>query len=184
MQGKKRWAMVALSTILLTASWAIADDDGHKGEEHDKNKTTENAAPATVDPVYIKECGACHFPFPVGMLPDRSWRAMMADLPHHFGEDATLPEKVAAKILDYAVANAGERSKNRLDRYVASSVKADQVPLRISEVPFFVKEHTEVAKHVNAKGPVSHWSSCPLCHTKADSGSFDEHEVKIPQANK
>lgn len=183
------FVMAILSTCLLTALWSEAKEgekDENSYEKHDKvnKKQTETSTQAPMDPIYKKECGSCHFPFPVGMLPERSWRLMMANLTKHFGEDATLPEGDLKQILAYAIANSGERSRNRLDRHMVDSIPASLSPLRISEVPYFIKEHKETASHLKPGGPVSHWSSCQLCHTRADVGSFDEHEIQIPKAKK
>ena len=54
-----------------------------------------------------KECGACHIAYPPLLMPAESWRAVFADLPHHFGDDAGLPEALRENILAYYIANAG-----------------------------------------------------------------------------
>ena len=58
------------------------------------------------NPAFEEECASCHMAFPPQMLHADSWRAMMGDLSHHFGSDASLDEKRRIAIPDFLVANA------------------------------------------------------------------------------
>ncbi|MBF0143005.1 MAG: hypothetical protein HQL59_06050 [Magnetococcales bacterium] len=185
------FATVLLSAALLATSWAGADGDAGKGKgKEGKGKGEQRrdsggqAAPLPIplDPVYQKECGSCHLAFPVRMLPRRSWEKMLGELGHHFGEDATLPEGELQQVRTYALANAGESSPSRLAQRLSASVPPEATPLRLSEVPYFVREHRGAAKHVNPAGPVKSLSDCQACHPRADAGSFAEDAVRIPKA--
>ena len=48
--------------------------------------------------------------YPPGLLPERSWRKMMAELDKHFGQNASLDAAATKAILDYLVENSAERS--------------------------------------------------------------------------
>ena len=72
------------------------------------------------------ECGERHMAFQSALLPDESWRAIMAGLADHFGEDAGLEAGLAAEIEAYLVANGG---------------RSDGTKLRISEQRWFLREH-------------------------------------------
>ena len=61
------------------------------------------------NPAFEEECASCHMAFPPQMLHADSWRAMMGDLSHHFGSDASLDEKRRIAITDFLVANANGR---------------------------------------------------------------------------
>ena len=41
---------------------------------------------------YADECGSCHYAYPPGLLPSKSWAKLLDEkaLSNHFGEDATL----------------------------------------------------------------------------------------------
>lgn len=136
---------------------------------------------AVTDQNYIKECGSCHLPFPPGALPARSWEKMMGQLNDHFGENAELADADRKALTDYLTANAAEHSKGGYSQKFLKSIKAGETPLRISEIPKFVKEHREVPKRVFTAHPeLKSLSKCEGCHTRADKDSFREGEIKIP----
>ena len=61
------------------------------------------------------------------------------------------------------------------------SLDSKQVPVRITETPYFMRKHDEIpAKMVTANKQVNSFSNCNACHSKADQGLFDEHGVRIP----
>ena len=41
------------------------------------------------------ECSSCHMAYHPGLLPERSWRKMMAELDKHFGQNASLDAPAA-----------------------------------------------------------------------------------------
>ena len=79
---------IALAAAVLTASLTAAD-------------------PAAPSPIYLKECGACHVAYPPHLLPAASWRALMAGLDRHFGQNAELEPEVRAAVERWLVASAG-----------------------------------------------------------------------------
>ncbi len=116
------------------------------------------------------ECAACHMAFPAGMLPASSWEALMADLPNHFGEDASLDDATRATITAYLVANAApERS------YIARSVAKGDPVLRISETPWWIEEHRgEVSPKAFENPKVGSKANCVACHRGAEKGYFED----------
>ncbi len=117
------------------------------------------------------ECGACHFAFPPRFLPAESWRTIMAGLNKHFGSNAGLDAATASEITAFLEKNASTKKHEVLAKPL----------LRITETPWFKSEHREVAardwKNPKVKSP----ANCGACHTKADSGDFNEDNVKIPR---
>jgi Dihaem cytochrome c len=54
-------------------------------------------------------------------------------------------------------------------------------PLRITETDYFLGQHYEIpAKMVTENPEVKSFSRCAACHTQADQGSFNEHQVRVP----
>jgi hypothetical protein len=54
-------------------------------------------------------------------------------------------------------------------------------PLRITETDYFLGQHHEIpAKMVTGNPEVKSFSRCAACHTQADQGSFNEHQVRVP----
>ena len=122
------------------------------------------------NPAYQAECASCHIAYPPQLLPKESWRALMSDLPNHFGTDASVDAKTAKEIQSYLEANAGR-------------VRADgaKPPLRITETRWFRHEHDEVPAAVWKDPAVKSAANCGACHTQADRGDFSERSLRVPR---
>jgi len=132
----------------------------------------ENYRPVK-DTVVISECGACHMTFQPAMLPQRSWIAIMSDLENHFGEDALLSEQTNQYIKDYLVENAADQQwvGARLLRGLSNSI----TPLRITELPYWEKEHNEEVSTREWNNPkVGSKANCVACHRHAERGFYDD----------
>ncbi len=125
------------------------------------------ASPWIVENTTTKEeCSACHMAYPAGFLPERSWRAIMANLTDHFGEDASLGDAARTEITNYLVALAPKELRN---------VSSIAVPLRITELRWFRGEHgsRRVAQAQNDPR-IGSISNCAACHRAAERGNFDD----------
>jgi hypothetical protein len=60
-----------------------------------------------------RECGACHTFIPPQEEPMQEWRDILHNLPHHMGEDASLPEPLRSDIEAYLVDNASDGPEYR-----------------------------------------------------------------------
>jgi mono/diheme cytochrome c family protein len=122
-------------------------------------------------PLYKTECAACHITYPAGMLPAQSWQQLMANLPKHFGTDASLDAATAKQIGTWLQANAGTGRRF-----------SDAPPEhRISKSAWFVRQHDEVNASVFKRASVGSAANCGACHGNAAEGNFNEHEVRIPK---
>ncbi len=122
-------------------------------------------------PLYQQECGSCHLAYPPGLLPVASWQRLMANLPRHFGTDASLDAASGQAIAGWLTANAGTYKK----------VREAPTQDRISRADWFVREHREVTPAVWQRTAIKSAANCQACHSKADIGSFREREIRIPQ---
>ena len=142
----------------------------------------KGVAPVTNES-YNEECGACHFPYQPGLLPEQSWRKLfdakqMAD---HFGDSAELDEALRVKLLEYAVANSADKSYHKRSRKIMASLDDGEAPLRITETAYFKEKHEEIPDSLVKKNPdVKSFSQCNKCHRKAEKGVFDDDTVFIP----
>lgn len=133
----------------------------------------EGAVRPVADKTVLKECSACHMAFPPAFLPARSWRALMSGLDEHFGENAALDEATARHITDYLVANAADAGGN--NRRVLRGVKASDTPLRITETPWWIREHRGEVRPGAFRDPrVGSKANCVACHRAAAKGYFDD----------
>lgn len=120
-----------------------------------------------------KECSACHMAYPAGFLPARSWEAIMAGLKDHFGENATLDEATAKSITDFLTANAAD-ADGRYSR-VLRGLGPDDVPLRISETPWWKRRHEGEVRPSAFNDPrVGSKANCVACHRDADQGYYED----------
>lgn len=139
------------------------------------------ALPPVVNAKWRSECGACHMAYHPSLLPERSWRKMMAGLDQHFGENASLDPQAAKEIGDFLAANSADRSENRRAAQIARSIPASATPLRISETPYFVREHDEIAASIWKRKSIGSPANCGACHKSAEQGDFSERKVSIPR---
>lgn len=128
--------------------------------------------PPVSDPVVKEECGSCHLAFAPSMLPARSWKRMMGDLANHFGDDATVDPALAAQITDYLVSNAADTGGRRYSEKLLRGVPATHAPLRITELPRWVREHREVPAWEWKHKDVRTKANCAACHTEAGQGYY------------
>ncbi len=120
---------------------------------------------------YRQECGSCHVPYPPALLDAASWRAVMGGLERHFGTDASVEPAARSGILAFLERNAGRKRTS-----------ADGAPLlRVSETPWFVKEHRkEVPAETLRRPDVKSFANCGACHAAADQGDYSERGIRVP----
>lgn len=151
---------LATALAMLAASAAQADDRA--------------GARVPLLPAYQQECAACHLAYPPGLLPAASWRRLMADLPHHFGTDASVDPATLKRLSGWLEANAGTTKK----------VARDPTPPpqdRITQAAWFVREHDEIPVATWDRPAIKSAANCAACHTRADQGEFRERDIRIPR---
>ncbi|MGB3749932.1 MAG: diheme cytochrome c [Arcobacteraceae bacterium] len=131
--------------------------------------------------LYIKECGSCHFDFQPGLLPEKSWKRMMGDLENHFGTDATLAQEDHDTLVSYLNRNSSDKAMQyKRSRKMTQSISTYETPLKITEVPYFIKKHRKLPKRFIMQKEVKTLSNCMACHTTANKGIYSERAIKIP----
>lgn len=153
-------ALAALTTLLGFSAVLYADG--------------LRTAPVT-DPVTAKECSACHMLYPPGLLPARSWQAMMGDLRNHFGDNAELDEAVRRDITFYLVHQAADIASPRSK--LLRDLPRDAAPARISEMPWFRRKHDKkdrIAPATLARRGAKSPADCKACHRGAEQGVFED----------
>jgi mono/diheme cytochrome c family protein len=127
--------------------------------------------PAQVPPVYKQECAACHMAYPPGMLPAASWQRIMGGLERHYGSDASLTPEQVQQVSAWLQAHAGTYKR----------VREEPTQDRITRSAWFVRKHREVDAAVWQRASIKGAAQCNACHTQAEQGQFDEHQVRIPR---
>lgn len=139
--------------------------------------------PSPGDPATIwkAECSACHMAYPPGLLPERSWRKLLAELNKHFAQDASVDAATTKTILDYLVSNSAERGTSRRSARFLGAIPSTATPLRITENSFFVREHREVTPADWKLPKVGSPANCNACHSDAEQGEFSGRNARIPR---
>lgn len=162
--------MASLLVFGLGSGPAWGERDGGRKEEAEMGKRSSRL-PAQVNAAWKQECASCHVAYPPGLLPQASWHRIMAELDQHFGENAGLPAQTAAEIAAFLAKNAADAGRPQ---------PGGAVPLRITETPWFRREHREIGAAVWKRPAVGSPANCSACHRQAEQGVFNEHGVKIP----
>lgn len=149
------------SIILITAILAATTAQASGGHE------TYSAT----NPKWRAECSSCHVAYPARLLPAASWKAMMGGLDKHFGTDATMDAATTAEVLAFLEKNASRREPPL----------GTKPQLRITETRWFQNEHDEVPARLWKDPRVKSAANCAACHTKADTGDFNEHNIRLPR---
>ena len=131
-------------------------------------------------PLFVNECASCHTLYPPSLLPERSWRAMMADLENHFGDDASIDEADNASILAYLVANSAERSTAEASVKILQSIP-NQAIIAVTETPFWKRTHRNIAKEVFDHSQIKSRANCKACHSDVERGLIEDSGIKMPE---
>lgn len=128
-----------------------------------------------LSPAYVEECGACHVAYPPALLAADSWRAVMAGLDRHFGNDASLDAAKAKPIAAWLATHAARR---------ATADAAGRPLLRISETAWFRHEHRAGHEGLTAavwrSKAVGSPANCAACHSGAARGDYAEDGIRLP----
>ena len=126
------------------------------------------------------ECGSCHAVFYPALLPARSWQKIMADQSQHFGTDLGLDATTAAALLAFMTANSADQHLTEAAFKIEQSIPRDATPLRVTDTPYWINKHQEIAAADWASPLVKSKNNCAACHSDADKGTFEDAAMQIP----
>ncbi len=128
--------------------------------------------------VWRSECAeSCHNAFHPSLLPAASWRAMVAS-DGHFGDNLSLDPKTRQEVTDFLAAYSAEQSASEVSKKIMLS--SGQAPARITVVRYWKDKHSEISESVFSRKSIVSRSNCAACHPGAESGSFEDKDIKIP----
>jgi hypothetical protein len=191
---KKTVILIVLGILSLASIGAVLSSSD-PGEQEHEGAAGEREYPfrrgawiepradvrAVANDSYTNECGACHFAYQPGLLPQRGWERIMNSLEDHYGDDASLEPALAEAIRRYLLENAADlASQSRSRAFVAGLQDGSALP-RITQTNYFRREHYEIpARFVQDNPDVRSFSNCQACHRTAAGGVYNEHQVMIP----
>ncbi len=176
----KKQKVMGICLFLLCVGGALAMGVSASDKETKGGHARRDVAPVQ-NSLYRAECGSCHFAYPPGLLPARSWEKLLTGLSEHFGENAEVSAATQIALKEYLTLQAADRVDDGRSQKIVSSIRAGEIPLRMTETRYFQNKHQKIPRHLWEKNPqIGSLSRCETCHTQAEQGSFHEHEVQIP----
>jgi cytochrome b len=175
------WFYYAIDRTMEGQESHVVKEDVNKAEElHVKfvGKTLPD------NTQWREECGSCHGVFYPALLPARSWEKIMAEQAQHFGSDLGLDEATTKSVLAFMVANSAEKHQIEAGYKIESSLAQVATPLRITETPYWIKKHREIAASDWANPLVKSKSNCSACHVDAEVGTYEDAAMRMPKAPK
>jgi cytochrome b len=163
-------ALVAFITLGMAGTAGVASFAGRPGL---------GVPTAAVDPIYVKECGACHFAYHPSMGTAALWNGILSHLEQHFGEDASLPEATRAQLAIYLKENSSEHWDTRVAHVLATANQNE--PLRFTATRFWTRMHREIPDKVFTSKAVGFKGACNACHSDAKTGLFAPQNIEIPE---
>ena len=177
----KKGAFAVLGAVTISAVLVVLP--GHKDASGFTRTLLEDQGGLRAlerNALYEEECGSCHNALSPTLLPARSWEKVMAGLGEHFGDDASLPEETSAEILKWLAASSADHAFSEPSKKMISSI-GDGTPLRITEVSYWKRKHSDIGNDVFSRKGVSSRTNCAACHPGATLGSFDDRDISIPR---
>ena len=144
-----------LTTLVFILGGTMAHAEGNKYSVPD-------------NPKWKTECGGCHIAFPPQLLTAGDWQRLMGGLDKHFDANAVLEPKDNREILDFLQRHAGSGGRNSAPS------------LRITDTPWFSREHREVSSDTWSDPAVKSRSNCTACHVNAERGDWSERGIRVP----
>jgi cytochrome b len=174
------WFYYAIDRQIDGQGWHVKLESGTGEEAHVKfvGKQLADNKP------WRDECGSCHSVFYPALLPARSWEKMMAEQDKHFGSDLGLDAPTTAAVLKFMVDNSADKHLIEAAFKIDKSVAKEATPQRITETPYWVNKHREIAASDWANPLVKSKNNCAACHTDADDGTYEDGAMQIPKAPK
>ncbi len=172
------WFAYAIDRQVDEAPWHGSKEISAAEEPH--VKFVGKALPDSAQ--WRDECGSCHAVFYPALLPKRSWQKIMADQSDHFGTDLGLDAPTTAAVLRFLVDNAADGHQTEAAFKIDQSVPKNVTPLRITETPYWIRKHREIAASDWANPLVKSKANCAACHADADAGTFEDGAMQIPKA--
>jgi cytochrome c5 len=166
---RARLGVMAVVAALLPAACSLA------GEDPQVAMAAPTAYhPGSAEAVTAQQCSACHIAYSPTAMPGRSWQALMSHLSSHFGEDASLDAPTEQAITRYLVSHAADSRYG--DRYMLRGLAASVTPERITDMPWWRRQHRRLVERGAASGPgVRAGAQCQTCHGGHGAGADDDN---------
>ncbi len=174
--------LISLAVVAFASGSSLAANDRFYKDTPDSKR----GFVAATDPLYVKTCGSCHFPYSPGLLPARSWVRHLDRVDKHFGESIKLAAEEREALQRYLTANAADVSPYEGSQLFMERIDPASTPYRFRDVFLFREMHGIIINVIEVKPQVKVRSltNCNGCHLAAERGSFGTEELFIPGLSK
>ena len=163
-----------LFALILIASSGLSQTP--PGNTPGNNEAKKEADPKTV---YKTVCGQCHMAYPPHFLPSASWLKILEGEENHFGTPLDLAPQTKSILVQFLSEGGADKSDTRMADKIMSSLDENEIPLRITEVPYIKNKHRKISAEVLQRKSIGSLANCNACHRKAAEWSFSKW-VTIP----
>ncbi|NVK19651.1 MAG: cytochrome b/b6 domain-containing protein [Methylocystaceae bacterium] len=142
--------------------------------------TTKQQPPMAMssNETYQQECGDCHPAYHPSLRSQNDWQQIMNNLSDHYGEDASLDATTYQEITAFL----NSQNANTFDTEVAHKVGRHDTPnQRMTQTRYWQKKHDELTETDYSHPDIGSKVNCNACHKDADSGRFDDDQIKLPK---
>ena len=174
-------ALLGLTVLTIVAASAAYYFKGYAMETKDKPFVPYSNTPLAMNETYSSECGDCHLAFHPSLLPARSWKLMLKQQDHHFGEDLSLDEETIKELSKFMLAHSAEKGITEASHKIYHSIPADRTPLRITETRYWKRKHREINDRYWKMDKVKSKANCGACHLDAKTGWFEDSNMRLPK---
>ena len=142
------------------------------------NQPVPGVPPPTLDPVYAKECAACHSPHHPSLAQAAVWSQILDGLSDHFGDNASLEPAQIAHLRTYLTANAAQT----WDTLAAVKIGPPDPTgsLRITRAPGWKAIHADIPEDRFSAKAVNGKLNCAACHADQATGRFAARSIAFP----
>ncbi|HHH36237.1 MAG TPA: cytochrome B [Gammaproteobacteria bacterium] len=179
-RAAERRGLAALLLLGLAFASALAYFQGYLAETPDRPFLPFEGPRLPDNALWRSECGDCHLAYHPTLLPARSWAALLDGQADHFGEDLALDEETVAALRVFLTANAAESHLSEPAWKISLSVPAGEVPLRITETPYWIRKHRKIDQRYWKSEAVAGKGDCGACHLDAEAGTFEDSDMRLP----
>lgn len=127
--------------------------------------------------LFVQECGSCHTLYPPKLLPEKSWRLIMADLENHFGDDASLNKSDELSILNFLTKYSAENSKHEASVNILDSIGNKDI-IAITKTNYWKRRHHDISNQIFKHDQVKSKANCKACHSDVEKGFIEDENIK------
>lgn len=172
---------LGIAIVLIMVVAALLNLKPYLSQSEDNPYQPYPLPPLVQSNLWSESCGECHTAYHPATLPLRSWERLLREQEDHFGEDLALDEADVAALLAFARANSAEQVQREVSWRTLHSLRAEEIPLRITATNYWKETHAEIDDAVWQHEKVNGKLNCAACHRDAEQGGFSNGAMALPR---